>query len=453
MMEWLTVLPPLVAIIVVLWRKEVILALFLAVLTSETLLSLNAPLNGFVMTLERFVSVFSDSGNTRILLFSLLVGALLAYMRQSGGVSALVDLLVRRGMAKNRRQAGLLPAFTGVILFIETNLSILTAGIVARGLFDRFGMSRARLAYIIDSTSSPISVIILFNGWGAYILALLNNNGLEDGVSVMIGSVGLNFYALLTIAAVFYTVISDRVFGPMKDMDVKATEQSHSTPEFPASKARFMILPLLVMTGGIFAFMYWTGNGVLTAGNGSKSVLYATILASITAYLMMLASRRFSHIKLVDIGFKGMSELLPLVTIVLMAMALGASLRELGTGEFIAGLAGENLPPFLIVPMLFLAGGLMSFTTGTSWGTFALLIPIGVPMIHTLGLPPSLVLGAILGGGVFGDHCSPISDSTVVSSLAAGCSLLDHVKTQLPYALVVGTVSFGLYIIASLIMI
>lgn len=453
MMEWLTVLPPLVAIIVVLWRKEVILALFLAILTSETLLSLNAPLNGFILTLERFVGVFSDAGNTRILLFSLLVGTLLAYMRQSGGVSALVDLLVRRGMAKNRRQATLLPTFTGVILFIETNLSILTAGIVARGLFDRFGMSRARLAYIVDSTSSPISVIILFNGWGAYILGLLNNNGLEDGVSVMIGSVALNFYALLTIAVVFYTVISDRVFGPMKDMDVKATEQNHSTPEFPPSKARFMILPLFVMTGGIFAFMYWTGDGVLTAGSGSKSVLYATILASLTAYVMMLVSRRFSHIKLVDIGFQGMSELLPLVTIVLMAMALGASLRDLGTGEFIAGLAGEHLPPFLIVPMLFLAGALMSFTTGTSWGTFALLIPIGVPMIHTLGLPPSLVLGAILGGGVFGDHCSPISDSTVVSSLAAGCSLLDHVKTQLPYALVVGTVSFGLYIVASLIMI
>jgi Na+/H+ antiporter NhaC len=128
-------------------------------------------------------------------------------------------------------------------------------------------------------------------------------------------------------------------------------------------------------------------------------------------------------------------------------MALGSSLGELGTGKFIAGMADETLPRILIVPMLFLAGALMSFATGTSWGTFALLIPIGVPLIQTLGLPPSLVMSAILGGGVFGDHCSPISDTSVVSALAAGCDLLDHVRTQLPYALVGGGLTFIFYLI------
>ena len=164
----------------------------------------------------------------------------------------------------------------------------------------------------------------------------------------------------------------------------------------------------------------------------------------------LLASKRFSHINLVDIGFKGMGELLPLVSIVLLSLALGASLQILGTGLFVAGIVGEALPVIMIVPMLFLASSVMAFTTGTSFGTFAMMIPIGVPLIQMLGLPPAFVISAILGGGVFGDHCSPISDTTMISSVASGCDLLDHVKTQLPYALVGGGLTFVAYIITGL---
>lgn len=221
----------------------------------------------------------------------------------------------------------------------------------------------------------------------------------------------------------------------------------------PPTKARFMIVPLLVMVVSMVGFMLWTGNGVLANGSGSKSVLYATILATATAYFLLISHKRFTHHKAVEIGFKGMGELLPLVTIVLMSLTLGASLKVLGTGEFVAGLVGEYLPLFLIVPMLFLAGAVMSFTTGTSWGTFAILIPIGVPLIQSLGLPPSLVVAAILGGGVFGDHCSPISDTSAVSSIAAGCDLLTHIRTQLPYALTAGGLTLVAYVIASIIMI
>ena len=148
-----------------------------------------------------------------------------------------------------------------------------------------------------------------------------------------------------------------------------------------------------------------------------------------------------------------MGEILPLVTIVLLSITLGASLKLLGTGIFVASLVGDYLPLFLVVPMLFIAGGIMSFTTGTSWGTFAILIPIGIPLVQTLGLPPSLVVAAILSGGIFGDHCSPISDTTAVSSIAAGCDLLTHVKTQLPYALVAGGLSIIAFTITSAILI
>ncbi|PHR61461.1 MAG: sodium:proton antiporter [Robiginitomaculum sp.] len=458
-MSWLTILPPIVAIIIVLWRKEVILALFLAILTSELLLisqpSVSLPLTGFINSLERITAVFTDAGNARILIFSLMVGALLAFIRVSGGVTAMVEKLIRSGLAKGRVSVGLLTMLTGIIIFIESNLSVLTSGILARGLFDKYGMSRARLAYIIDSTSAPICILILLNGWGAYVLALLSDYELEQSAAqILWGTVPLNFYAIVTLIIVFYTVITTKVHGPLKHAEIKAAPVTEDyVHEYPPTKSIYMVLPLATMVLGMIGFMLWTGGGDMAKGSGSKSVLYATALACLVAYIMMLMSRKFSHVQLVETGFKGMGELLPLVTIVLFSLALGASLKELGTGLFIAGMVSDYLPLVLVVPILFIAGGLMSFTTGTSWGTFAILIPIGVPLIHNLGLPPSLVLSAILGGGVFGDHCSPISDTTAVSAIASGCDLLEHVKTQLPYALLAGAITIVLYVIASIVMI
>ena len=462
MSDWLSILPPLLAIIVVFWRKEVIGALLVALFSSELLLLFapeatgNPVFGGFIGTLERIVEVFSSAGNTRILIFSLMVGALLAYMRHSGGVTALVNKLVNANVASSGRKASFLAFFSGVVVFIESNLSVLTAGIVSRGLFDKFKLSRARLAYIIDSTSAPICILILLNGWGAYILGLLDNYDLpETSVSVLIGTIPLNFYAIIALILVLITIITGRTYGPLAKADAAAS-QSHDEGDLeqhPGGKARYMLVPLMTMVLGMFGFMIWTGNGELTQGSGSKSVLYATTLACLVAYIMMLSSKRFSHGKLVKIGFEGMAELLPLVTIVLLSLALGSSLKLLGTGVFISGLVAENLPLFLVPAILFLAGSLISFTTGTSWGTFAILIPIGMPLVVNLGLPPELLLAAIMGGGVFGDHCSPISDTTAVSSLASGCDLLEHVQTQIPYALLGGVLALIAYITAGLIMI
>ncbi len=479
-MEWLSVLPPLVAIIIVVWKKEVILALLSAVFTSELLLASqhhgNALFHAFIGFIERVISVVSSGGNARILVFSLLIGALLAYIRESGGVTAAVEKLANKGIAKSKRQVGGLTMFTGMVIFIESNLSVLTAGILSRDLFDKFKMSRARLAYIIDSTSAPVCILVLLNGWGAYVLALLNNYELgQSSVSILWGSVAFNFYAIIALLMVVYTVVTDRVHGPMKASelalnydnnvidDEKQVPSAKSNVEFtpevvqqamiPATKARFMLIPLLTMIFGMFFFMYWSGNGDITQGSGSKSVLYATCLALGMSYFLLKLSKRFEHQELVDIGFKGISELLPLVTIVLLSLTLGASLKELGTGYFIAGIVSEHLPFVLVVPMLFLAGAVISFSTGTSWGTFAILIPIGVPLIQALGLPPSLVIAAILGGGIFGDHCSPISDTTCVSAIASGCDLLEHVKTQMPYALFGGALTLIAYFIASIVMV
>ena len=453
--QWLSVLPPIVAIAVVLWKREVILALFLSIFTAELLqqtsLVSGVPLGGLA-TLERIVAVLEDRDNARILVFSLMIGALLAYIRQSGGVTAMVNSVINRGIARNQRQTALLTSGVGVAVFVESNLSVLTAGILSRGLFDRFGMSRAKLAYFIDSTSAPICILILLNAWGAYILALLGTYELEKpAAQILWGTLPLNFYALVTLVIVFFTAWSGRYFGPLATSASLKHEDSAEDLPVDATHPSFMFVPLFVMVAGRVGFMLWTGGGVMANGSGSKSVLYSVTLASLVAYVMMLHSGGFTHIKLVKIGFEGMGELLPLVTIVLFSLALGASLKELGTGVFIAGLVGEYLPVFLIVPMMFIAGALISFSTGTSWGTFAILIPIGVPLIQALGLPPSLVLAAILGGGIFGDHCSPISDTTAVSSIASGCDLLEHVRTQLPYALLAGGITIVLYTVVGLI--
>ena len=453
--QWLSVLPPIVAIAVVLWKREVILALFLSIFTAELLqqtsLVSGVPLGGLA-TLERIVAVLEDRDNARILVFSLMIGALLAYIRQSGGVTAMVNSVINRGIARNQRQTALLTSGVGVAVFVESNLSVLTAGILSRGLFDRFGMSRAKLAYFIDSTSAPICILILLNAWGAYILALLGTYELEKpAAQILWGTLPLNFYALVTLVIVFFTAWSGRYFGPLATSASLKHEDSAEDLPVDATHPSFMFVPLFVMVAGMVGFMLWTGGGVMANGSGSKSVLYSVTLASLVAYVMMLHSGGFTHIKLVKIGFEGMGELLPLVTIVLFSLALGASLKELGTGVFIAGLVGEYLPVFLIVPMMFIAGALISFSTGTSWGTFAILIPIGVPLIQALGLPPSLVLAAILGGGIFGDHCSPISDTTAVSSIASGCDLLEHVRTQLPYALLAGGITIVLYTVVGLI--
>ncbi|GAB2697417.1 Na+/H+ antiporter NhaC family protein [Aliiglaciecola aliphaticivorans] len=434
------------------------MALLMAVLSSEALILLTSASESILLapisSIERVVDVATSAGNTRILLFSLLVGALLAYIRDSGGVTATVNWLTRRGIANNRRQVGGLTMLTGIVIFIESNLSVLTAGIFARGLFDKFGMSRARLAYLIDSTSAPVCILILLNGWGAFVLGLLDGYDLEESsASILWGTVAFNFYAIITLVIAAYTVFADKVHGPMAKAEQQLDATQSSLSAAPASKARFMVVPILTMVLSMVGFMFWTGDGVLSQGSGSKSVLYATVLATVVAYFLLISSKQFNHQRAVEIGFKGMGELLPLVSIVLLSLTLGASLKILGTGTFVAGMVGEYLPLVFVVPMLFIAGAIMSFTTGTSWGTFAILIPIGVPLIQQLGLPPSLVIAAILGGGIFGDHCSPISDSTAVSSIASGCDLLEHVRTQLPYALVAGSLTLVAYFIASLIMI
>ncbi len=445
--SWVSLLPPIIAITIAMWRRDIIVALLVSLWLAETLLTGLNPFLGLIALFERTVEVFNDPDRTRVLLFSLLVGALLALFRASGGVNAFVHQLTHMGFATTRRRAALLPSITGTLIFIETNLSILTAGIISQKLFDKFKISRAQLAYIIDSTCSPISVLILLNGWGAYILGLLEGYGLENTTHTLLQSIGLNFYAIIAVIMVFFTAITGKVFGPMKEGHSRIEMPTDLPDEAPASKSRYFLIPLITLVAGMPLFMLYTGNGDLLQGSGTSAVLWSVGIALLVCALLLFQGKQMASKEIIFNGFKGMNDLLPLVTIVLLSMGLGMACIDLGTGKYVAHFVGDFLPPYLVAPILFLCAGIISFTTGTSWGTFAIMMPLGIPLALTLDVPPALVLAAILGGGVFGDHCSPISDSTLMASLASGCDHLEHVRTQLPYAFVMALVSLVLYLI------
>lgn len=444
-MSWVSVLPPLLAIAIALRFKDVLLALLAAILLAELLLAGTMSMTAFAHAVDRIIAVFSSADNTRILLFSLLVGALMALLRESGSIAAFVRWLLATGMARTPRAAAMLTTGLGIVIFIETYLSMLVTGSFAQRLFDRHGLSRARLALIVDTTSSPVSVLILLNGWGAYILGLLQNQGLDDPLAVMLGSIPLNFYALLILLLVGYVAWSGKVHFAMANHEKQSAAIAGNTSDVAGGKASHFLLPLLCLTFGIVAFMWLTGNGNLMAGSGAKSVLYAVLLALAVSYCQLRLGNVMPHADIVRHAYTGLGELLPIVTILLLAFAFGACMQDLQTGRYVASLLPPGLPLWLVAPAVFLSGCFISFTTGTSWGTFAILIPVAMPLALATGLPPSLLLAAVLSGGVFGDHCSPVSDSTILSSLSSGCDHLVHTATQLPYALMAGAASLLLF--------
>ena len=454
-MEWLTITPPLLAIVVAIWTRNVFWALGVAIWLSETIIAGFNPFMGALGGIDRAVGVFDSSYNTRVLLFCLIIGALIVYMQRSGGISAMVERLQSSGFASTPRRASLVTAICGVLIFVETNISLLTTGILGRPLFDKLNVSRERLAYIIDSTCAPVSVLILFNGWGAYLLGLLNENGVDGATGVLMSTIALNFYAWITLVLVFATIVSNKTFGPLAAVEkagggsaAVATGPFNEAPEAP-SRAIYMAIPLFIMIGGTIGFMIWTGDGDIRQGSGSQAILWSVILATAAAFMCLAHSKRAKG-ELLDIGFKGMGDLLPAVTMIYLALVLGASLNAVGMREFIASIASSFPAPWAIPAILFLAAGITSFTAGTSWGTYGIIVPVAVPLAVGAGVPLPLAIAAVMGGGVFGDHCSPISDTTIIASLASGCDHMEHVRTQLPYALVGGVAATGLYLLAGL---
>lgn len=480
---WLSVVPPVLAIVAAIATRQVIPSLFLGVWAGWTILAGFNPLKGMADALQAIVDVFADAGNTRVVIFSALVGSLIALTQRSGGVAGFVDWMHHLKLGRTRRSAGLVAAVTGVCIFVESSITCLVTGAVARPLTDRVRMAREKLAYLCDSTSAPVCILIPLNAWGAYIMGLLAQEGVQKPVGVLVSAIPLNFYAIFTLIMVFAIVLTGWDFGPMKRAEHRAltegklmrdgalpmvAEEVISTDPAPSvvpNKWR-MILPILTMILMMPLGLYITGStaaqdpaappgiegimAILGAGSGSTSVFWAVLAAIAVSTLQCLAGRVLSLNEVVHQTLRGAGGMVPVAIIMTLAFAIGSTCKALGTGPFVAAQGTALLSGAMVPPMLFLLGCVIAFATGTSWGTFAVMLPIAVPLAESTGVGLPLAIAAVLGGGVFGDHCSPVSDTTVVSSMASACDHIDHVKTQLPYALVAATGATVLYAIAGL---
>ena len=457
--SWYSILPPVIAIILAIWSKQVILSLSAGIWMGFTLLSGFNPLTGIAQSLDGMINVFSDPGDARVLIFTLLIGSLIALIEHSGGVRGFVHFLETRRWVHTGVRAQMLAWFVGIIIFIESNITLLVAGSVSRPLFDRYQVSREKLAYLIDATSAPVCVMIPLNAWGAVIIGLVASTGVENPLDTFIASIPYNLYAFTAIILAAVVIWKDFNLGPMKaaeertrrgqvlwphavvliDTSAEQMPQDELPHEIPS--ASFMVLPILVMVLSMPVGLYVTGNGSLIEGSGSTAILWSVSAAIVFAGAMLLGSGRSSVHELMRIFMKGAGYLLPIAVILLLALTLGDVARLLGTGPYVAGVAGAAVPEFLLAPLIFLVSAFIAFSVGSSWGTFAIMIPIAIPIATTLGLPVPLLLGAAISGAIFGDHASPISDTTVVASMASATDHIDHVRTQLPYALLAAAIA------------
>ncbi len=454
---WTSVLPPILAIGLAIWSRQVYLSLAGGLWLAWTILESWNPLTGLASAIEGTIAVFGDPGDAKVIIFTLVIGAMIATIQASGGVLGFVRTLEERQWVDSAKRSQLVAWLAGVLIFIESNITVLVAGTVARPLCDRYRCSREKLAYIIDSTSAPICILIPLNAWGAYNLQLLEGLGVENALGVFIQSIAFNFYAFAAVLLVLVVILFDLNIGPMRKAEERTAggevlwpdstpmidEEVLSTEPDPGIPARAsnMIVPITAMVLFMPIGLWITGNGDIREGSGSTSVLWSVMVGLAVSWAMLLSQRIFNVDQLVKVALKGAGALVPLALILLLALALGDSIRDLGTGQFVAQVTAGTMPNFVYLPLLFVVSGGIAFSTGTSWGTFAIMLPIAVPAASTLGLPLAPFVAASLAGGIFGDHCSPISDTTIISSMAAATDHVDHVRTQIPYALIGGAVA------------
>jgi tetracycline resistance efflux pump len=478
-----SLLPPILAITLAIVTRQVLLSLFAGIFVGYTVVQDGNPLTGMVSSLQACVNVFADSGNTCVILFSALVGSLIALVQRSGGVDGFVHLAQGTGLVRGRRSAGVLAVVVSILVFVESSITCLVTGAVARPLFDKFRMSREKLAYVCDTGSAPICILIPLNGWGAFVLAQLAASGLvADPLPVLVRAIPLNFYALVSLVLLGFIVVSGKDFGPMRKAERRAREEGKllrdgaqpmiseevlALPPAPETKPRAlnMILPLVVMVAMVPVGLVYTGIqnmepgtpktfwNILAACSGSTSIFWAVTAAVAFAGLLYRVQGIMKLKEFMDVVMKGAAALVPLAALMVMAFAIGHLCRaELHTGTYVASVVGDGLAPWMLAPAMFIVSCAIAFSTGTSWGTFAIMLAIALEIQASVGGPVELVVAAVLGGGVFGDHCSPISDTTIVSSMASASDHIDHVRTQLPYALTAGLVAVVLYTLAGLML-
>lgn len=483
-----SILPPLLAIVMVLVTKRVLLSLGVGIVSAALLVESFSPIDSLIILWDSFITSFWDDGlnmyNIYILSFILMLGVITAIVSLSGGSTAFAAWAVKR--IKTNRGSKLLTAFLGIIIFVDDYFNALAVGQIARPITDSHRVSRAKLAYFIDSTSAPVCVVSPVSSWGAFLISQLGVIFTTFAVTdytpleAFMLMAPMNFYVIAALAMVFFTAWTDNDLGEMKKHETLAKETGvlfdpnksnpgdlqSNFPENNYGKVNDLILPIVSLIAVTLFSMFWTGYQ--TSGKVMDlfvifentdvpfSLFIGGLVSSILAIL--LYTRQFQRNPGANTGLigkaiiSGINSMLPAICILIFAWSLSFLINALGTGEFLAKLVTEhNIPVGLIPFLLFVLTAFMAFATGSSWGSFGILLPIGASIIMVV--EPELllpVLAAVLAGAVFGDHCSPISDTTIMSATGAGVNVIDHVMTQLPYAIISAVIAAIGYLVLGL---
>lgn len=458
----LSLLPAALAIALALKTRNVLLSLLAAVWAAGTLLEGWNPLAGALRVVDPFLlDALADRDHMKVTLFSLLIAAMVGVLSGAGATRALVEQLLR--VAKGRRSGMLAAWLGGLIVFFDDYANCLIVGNAMRPLFDRLRISREKLAYIVDSTAAPIASVALVSTWVGYEVGLMKDGLTSAGQTLdayawFVEGIPYRFYSLYTIAFVLAVAVLGRDFGPMAAAEARALQQPADAGEAAPTGGGWLALsaalPILTLIGVTFAEMIRTGTEaapeatrlaeILGAAAGYDAMLRGSLAALALAGALAVGVARLSTARVFEEGVRGMSLLFEALAVLFLAWSLGASIGALDAAGYLVQALSGALHPGLLPTLIFVLCAGISFATGTSFGTMAIVMPMAIPLSFALTADPVLQLaaaGAVLSGSCWGDHCSPISDTTVLSSVGSGCDLVAHTETQLPYALVCGLIA------------
>ena len=464
---WWALIPPLLAIILAFITKEVYSSLFIGVAVGALLYSGFHPWDSFV----NFFEIMKNSMNLNILIFDVLLGMIIVLMAKSGGSAAYGKWAGTK--IRTKRSALLATMGLGVLIFVDDYFNCLTVGSVMRPVTDQQKVSRAKLAYIIDATAAPVCIIAPISSWAAAVNSYVPADAGISGFQLFLRTIPYNLYAILTLVMVFFICFTGFDFGLMKKHEENAAkgdlftsggdefEQVSEDEVNPGGKVMDLVLPVAVLIVSAIGAMIYTGylggaKDIITAFSGcdaETSLIFATMVTIFFVMLLYLPRKVVDFKGFMESLVEGFKLMIPAITILIFAWSLKGIGDAMGLAEFVGGIVGENASASIFIPVvLFAVAIFLSFSTGTSWGTFAILVPIATGMFAgNTSLEMMIIsVSAVLAGAVCGDHVSPISDTTVMSSAGAQSNHLNHVSTQMQYAAIVAGVCMVGYIIAAL---
>lgn len=480
----ISLFPPIVALGMAILTRRVLLSLGVGILLGACLLNDYSLFSSFDYIQGKVYALVIEDGainswNMSIIGFLLLLGMMTAILTLSGGTRAFALWADKK--VKGNKGAQLLAAFLGVFIFVDDYFNSLAVGSISRPVTDRFGVSRAKLAYILDSTAAPMCIIMPASSWGAYIMTIIGGILVSHGMTeytplnAYVELIPMNFYAIFALLMVFAMIVFQLDIGPMKHHEHRVAsgigrndqaaelKEELDIQESESGRVRDLIVPIVALVIATVAAMLFTGWQSLTAAGETFSILGAfentnvgmsLIDGGLVGLLMALFSvlrQRMPPVTILKTLLIGMKSMFGAILVLFFAWTIGAVIKDMQTGLYLSSMAQGNIPVHWLPAILFVLSGLMAFATGTSWGTFGIMLPIAGDIAGATELALMMpMLAAVLAGSVFGDHCSPISDTTILSSTGARCNHIDHVSTQLPYALLVAFISLIGYIVLGL---